>query len=290
MLLFFINVFFIIIFFQDKVNFFYRKQINNQQKFSTNHFEENSCLWYSIVITRITKKGKGMKRIKILWYRCVLKIVKFFKRKSSFKYLGEKLENPCVILTNHVGASAPLSFELFLDHPFRFWGTHEMTEGLRANYKYLSEIYFKQKKGKSKTLSKIIAFFACPFTNLFYKGLNLIPTYTDLRLKKTISESFKTIKENQSLIIFPEMSDDGYHDKLKGFYAGAVFFLEYCLKKGFDLPVYLSYFHKKERVHVVDKPVMFSQLLSKYKSRKELSIVLCDRCNELGQKSYLSNS
>ena len=214
------------------------------------------------------------------WFVCVKAILRIFIKKPKYVFLGEEFESRALILSNHVGAKGPLAIELYHPHGFRFWGTYEMNMGIVEVYKYLSVIYFHNKKHINKTLSKIIAFVACPFLWIYYRGLKLIPTYSDYRLKKTIEQSFATIKEGGSIVIFPENSSDGYHDKLTQFYAGFATFANYCLKHGIDLPVYLTYLKKKPRVFVVDKPFMWSTV--SHLSKKQISEMLLKRCNELG--------
>lgn len=215
------------------------------------------------------------------WFRFLKGIIKIFVHKPKFVYLGEKVNGPSIVLSNHQGAVAPVKWELYADFPFRFWGTYEMNNGLKSTFKYLKNVYFFKKKHFSKFVSAILAFFACPFANLFYKGLNLISTYPNIELKKTITESVKTIKNNQSLIIFPEDSSTGYHKKLSEFIAGFVVLANRCLKLGFDLPIYVSYYKKKEKEFIIDKPVMFSELEKKKQTRKEIAKLMCNRANEL---------
>ena len=50
-----------------------------------------------------------MKTTKKRWYKALMSFIKIFHKKSIFVYLGEKLQGPSIILSNHVGASGPLS-------------------------------------------------------------------------------------------------------------------------------------------------------------------------------------
>lgn len=226
------------------------------------------------------KKQKGNRKA---WFRGIKGFLKIFIRKPRFIYLGEKLKPGSLMLTNHEGATCPLLLELYFSQPFRFWGTYEMNSGLKKVYKYLSTTYFHQKKHIPSFLSKIIAFVACPFVNLFYKGFKLISTYSDARFKKTIKESVETLQNGESIIIFPEDSSHGYYEKLTKVFSGFVVLANVCLRKGQDLPICLSYYKKKERVYIIDKPVLFSELLKKSKDKYELGQLMCDRMNALSE-------
>lgn len=226
-----------------------------------------------------SEKKTGILRPK--WFRGLKYILKLFIPKPKFVYLGDRISTPAIILSNHVGASGPLAWELYFSQRFNFWGTYEMMGGLKSVYKYLSEVYFPQKKHWNKFLAKAFSLIAAPVANLFYKGLQLIPTYRDTRFRQTIQKSLNMVRSGSNLIIFPEDSADGYHDSLKSFYAGFTVIGDMCLKEGIDLPVYVSYYKKKEKTFFIDKPILFSKLRQLYKDRKKLAEQLCDRANNL---------
>lgn len=227
----------------------------------------------------ILKKDKKNRK---LWFRVIKKILRLFIKKPVFVYLGEKPKNQSIILSNHVGASGPLKLELYFEGNFRFWGTHEMNDGLISTYKYLSYTYFHQKKGWNLVASRIFCLIAAPLLNLFYKGLRLIPTYNDVRLKNTLKTSLQEMQDGSNVIIFPEDSHDGYHDKLKGFYAGFSTLANLCLKHGIDTPVYLAYYNRHNKTFTFDKPILYSELKSLSLNKNQLSKKLLDRMNELG--------
>ena len=221
-----------------------------------------------------------------IWFRCLKGFLKLFIKRPKFNFLGEKFTTPALILSNHVGAKGPLKLELYLNTPFRFWGTYEMNSNIKSIYKYLSTIYFHNKKHMSKPLAKIVGFIACPLLKLFYSGLNLISTYPDYRLRKTFKESLNAINTTQNLVIFPEDSSNGYHDKLTSFHPDFVMFSDLCLNKEINLPIYLMYYKKKENTFIVDKPIMYSELNKLNLNKKELANIFCDRANELSTLKF----
>ena len=227
--------------------------------------------------------AKRYKRYKYLWFRALCGFLKLFVGKNQFVYLGEPFSDQALILSNHVGARGPFSFELNLKQTFRFWGTHLMNGGLKEVYKYQTEIYYHQKKGWNIHLARLFCLVASPLTHLFYKGLNLISTYPDIRLRHTFEESLATLEEHQSIVIFPEDSNNGYFDELTQFFKGFIAFGDYALKHGLDLPVYICYLERKQHRHIVDAPVKFSELKARYNSRNEFAAAVCARCNELGR-------
>ena len=226
---------------------------------------------------------KGYKDIRKPWFRLVKKIMRLFVKKSDFVYLGDKIEEPTIILSNHVGTSAPLAWELYGETHFRFWGAAEMNSGLIKLYKYHTRVYYHEKKHWNLFLARLFCLIASPLTHIFYKGIDLISTYKDIRFKKTVSDSMKTLADGKSIVIFPEISDKGYLDVLEGFHRGFTVLGSILLKKGKDYPITVAYYKKAERLYIVDRPIMLSELFKEGVTREQIAKQLCDRCNALGQ-------
>ena len=224
---------------------------------------------------------KKFKQKRALWYRGMKQIMKVRYKQPQFIFLGEAPKDGSIILSNHEGTDAPMALEIYCQFPIRMWGTHEMNSGLIRMYKYQSRVYYHEKKHWNLHAARLFCLIASPLTNLFYKGLKLISTYKDARFLKTINQSLEAIKNGENIVIFPEKSPDGYEAELKDFYAGFLVFAQQCFKKGIDLPIYVSYYKKKERVYIFDKPILYSELKSKFETREEIVKALLDNCNAL---------
>ncbi len=229
------------------------------------------------------KKEKAKRK---LYFRVLKTIMKVRYKKTRFIYLGEPFENGAVILSNHEGTDSPMSLEIYCDKPVRMWGAHEMNSGLVSLYKYQTKIYFHEKKHWNIHLARLFCLIASPLTHLFYAGFDLISTYRDVRLVKTLRESFEALKSGDNIVIFPEDSTNGYLPELEGFHEGFILLAEFCQKKKIDLPIYVSYFRKSDRTYIFDSPIQYSELSAKYKTREQIAKYLCDRCNELGKMQF----
>ncbi|MBQ8792047.1 MAG: hypothetical protein IJZ62_00300 [Clostridia bacterium] len=235
----------------------------------------------------MSKNNQKVKKKRKLWFKILKGIMRMRYKRPAFVYLDEKpFGNGCLILSNHEGTDAPMSLEIYNPSPTRMWGAHEMNSGLKKMYQYQTKVYYHEKKHWNLHAARSFCLLASPLTNLFYKGLNLISTYQDARLKTTIRESVEAIKKGENVVIYPEDSTNGYLEKLEGFHAGYLLFAEKCKKEGIDLPIYVTYFKKKERVYVIDKPIYYSTLCEKFSSKDEISKYLLNRCNELGQMNF----
>ncbi len=231
---------------------------------------------------KIIKKGKA-------WFRILKNIMTIRYRRPEFKFLSEEFDKGCIILSNHEGTDAPMSLEMYLDKNLRFWGAYEMNSGLVKMYKYQSRVYFHEKKHWNLFLARLFCLVASPLTNLFYKGLNLISTYKDARFYKTIKESYEAISKGENIVVFPENSEEGYLKELKGFFGGFAVLAEYCLKKGVDVPIVVSYFIKEKGVFVFDSPIKYSELIERHKTKDEIIKALLERCNQLGKEEPQSD-
>ena len=227
-----------------------------------------------------------MKENRKWWFRALKKVMKIRYKKPKFVYLDKEVTNGAIILSNHEGTDGPMSWEIYSKKPIRFWGAYQMNSGLRKLYQYQTKVYYHEKKHWNLFAARMFCLLASPLTNMFYKGLNLISTYPDARLKTTISESVAAMKNGENLIVFPEKSDEGYQVTLKGFHAGFVLLADALKKQGIDVPIFVSYYNKKNRIVLIDKPVLYSELCQKYSGKEEICKALCDRCNELGKITY----
>jgi hypothetical protein len=218
-----------------------------------------------------------------LYFRVLKKIMKVRYKKPKFIYLGDEIKQGSVLLSNHEGTDAPMAFEIYHNSKFRMWGASEMNSGLIPLYKYQTRVYYHEKKHWNIHAARAFCLIASPLTNLFYSGLNLISTYHDARIVKTVKESYATLKGGENIIIYPEDSTNGYLPELEGFHEGFVMLCEICKKRGIDLPIRVTYFKRNELLYIIDKPVMYSELSAHGESRADIARALCDRCNELGR-------
>ena len=231
------------------------------------------------------EKQIGRKKRKA-YFELMKKMMKCRYKQPNYVFLGEEVNGPSVILSNHEGTDAPMALEMYMDKPLRMWGAYEMNSGLIKMYKYQSRVYYHEKKHWNIHLARLFCLIASPLTNLFYSGLDLISTYRDGRFIKTIRETIESLKQGDNIVIYPEHSEKGYLKELEGFHAGFVLLCEQALKEGLDIPIYVSYFKKEENTYVFDAPVKYSALKEKYKTRDEISHQLCLRCNELGKMNF----
>ena len=229
---------------------------------------------------------KKVREKRKLYFRILKVLMKPRYKAPRFVYLGEEFGNGGIILSNHEGTDGPMSLEIHHDVPIRMWGASEMNSGLIPLYKYQTKVYYHEKKHWNIHLARLFCLLASPLTYLFYSGLNLISTYHDARVVRTIRQSIDAIKSGDNIVIYPEVSDNGYLPELEGFHPGFVLLCQACLKRGIDPPIYVTYLRLSDMHYIVDKPIRYSEVAARFNTREEIADYFCKRCNELGKMQF----
>lgn len=235
---------------------------------------------------KVVMRYKRAKQNRKRWFRGLTRFLRIFFIPRKYIFLdGTMPGEKCIVFSNHVAASAPVFHELYSPFKLRFWGTYEMTEDIKTNYRYLSTTYLHDKKKFPRWLSKIVGFIICPFVKVFYVGMKLIPTYTDIKLITSVKMTEASLNNGETVVVFPEDSHDGYHDHLSSYFPGGFFAADrYCDKYKCDLTIYNCYYVKKLRTFVVDKGIPFSTLKEEFgKDYGAMAKKFCDRANEIGE-------
>ncbi len=215
-------------------------------------------------------------------FNCVRGILKIFYRKPKFVYLGEEIQDGSIILANHMRKKGPIVYDAYLPVFTAKWGAGEMVGTYSERWHYLRDVFYMQKRGFSKGRANFKATFEAVFSPMVYKGLGVIGTYHDARLKNTIETSYDVLSKNTSVLIFPENSDKGYLDELTECFAGFVLLAEkYYREEGKDVPIYPIYFHEKQNIIVVDKPCYLSEFKEKGLNKKQIAEEIRQKINAM---------
>lgn len=191
-------------------------------------------------------------------------LVRPFKRRPQIIELHkDPMVHPYIMVSNHSGAAGPFTFELFLDRFFCFWGTHEMCEGIRSRWNYLYHKFYQKSLHYSKFKSFVIACLFAPISKMLYRATEVIPTYSDIRLKRTMETSIGKLNQGKSILIFPEDSSEGYNTPIMKYNAGFASLSKlYFSKTQKDLPVYPMCYSKKANTMIIGEPIFVNSLLN----------------------------
>ena len=198
----------------------------------------------------------------------------FIRKPKMINPKNVEFDKKAIYLMNHSGARGPVVFELYFPVFSTPWGAHEMLGNYRQRWNYLYNVFYRQKMHWGKARSAFVATFFAMISKLVYGGTGLIGTYPDMRLVRTMRNSFAVLNENISIVIFPEDSSQGYLDKIESFNNG--FIALSCLyykQTGEDLPVYSVYYSRKQNKFIVDEPMKVNAMLSEGMTENEVSAV-----------------
>ena len=228
------------------------------------------------------KKDKNVISKKQPVWRHTSRVLKWIFKKPEIVSLSGEVPNKAIYVANHAAMFGPVMYNLYLPATIAPWGAYPMTEGYKSRYRYLKDVYFIQKRHKSRFAATFLASFEAALSIYFYRGLRVIPSYNDTRFIKTIRKSMDMLNNDIGVLIFPEDSDEGYHEVLTDFYAGFVELAKYYrLKNGEDIPIYPVYYHAKKRKIVIGNPSKLTDYTDKGMSRQEIATDFCQQVNNL---------
>ena len=205
----------------------------------------------------------------------------FFKKPRVISLSGE-LPNKAIYVANHAAMFGPVVYNMYLPATISEWGAYYMLGTYKERFHYLRDVYFMQKRHKSKAAATFLASWEAALNIYFYRGLRVIPSYPDTRFIRTVRQSMQMLDNDIGVMIFPEDSSEGYHEVLKGFYAGFVELAKYYKKTyGEDIPIYPVYYHAKKKVMVIGEPSTISDYTAKGMHRQEIANEFCNQVNNL---------
>ncbi len=212
---------------------------------------------------------------KIEKHNWFIRLIKFIIRKirTAPQLIFSEEELPCeaIYIANHSGAAGPLTLSVYFPVVLVPWGAYPMTRNYISRWKYLYNVFYRQKLKYSKPKSFLLATLFGIISKLLYTGVSLIPTYPDIRLKHTINESIAHLDNHNSLLIFPEDSTNGYNQVVDSFHSGFVFLAEkYYSKRQVHIPIIPVLYNQEEQKIIIGKQYILPDF-KKIKDRKTLA-------------------
>lgn len=227
-----------------------------------------------------------MKQIKTItkhnWFlRLIKRIIRKVREEPKLVLQDDNLPDKAIYFANHSGAAGPLTLSVYFPKYLVPWGAYPMTGHYFTRWKYLYFTFYQQKLGYKKFRSFILATLFGIISKTLYKGVQLIPTYPDVRLRKTISMSIEHLSVNNSLLIFPEDSREGYLEQIDAFHSGMVYLAQtYYKKMKMQIPLIPLYYHKTKQQIITGKAIFLSDFPEGMK-RDEIAEKLRLTLNEL---------
>lgn len=201
--------------------------------------------------------------------------------------LAGEIPNKCILLGNHSAKVGPMAYEIALPVFNNKWGAYEMLGNYKSRRRYLIDVFYMKKQGWSKRKASFKSTFEAIFSKMIYKGMKIMGTYPDMRLRITIKNSIKVLEADQAILIFPENSNDGYYDIMTSFFPGFVMLSEQYYKlHNEDLPIYPVYYGFKQKKIVIGNPIYLQDLKKQGLDKTAICEVYCNAVNDLYYKYF----
>ena len=197
--------------------------------------------------------------------------VPFFKAKTIV-YEGEQLPEKCIIVSNHNNKKGPMVFEINLPIIHATWGAYQMLGTYNERFHYLRDVFYMQKNGVGKFKATLRAGFEALFSIYIYKGMKILPSYPDVRFRKTLQYSMNVLDAGYAVSMYPEDSNQGYFEEMTHFFSGFVMLAQqYYTKTGEDVPVFPVYWGRNGNKLIVGKPLYVQDLVKEGLNRDEIA-------------------
>ncbi len=191
---------------------------------------------------------------------------------KNVEFLGEKFPKKCIIVSNHNNKKGPVVYEFSLPVRHATWGAHNMLGSYKMRFDYLRDVFYMQKNGVKKWKATLRAGFESLFSIFVYKGIKVLPTFTDARFRKTLQYSMQCLDNDLAVSVYPENSNEGYFDEMTHFFPGFVMLADLYFKRtGEDLPVFPVYYGRKKKKIVVGKPLYVQDFKKQGLNREEIA-------------------
>ncbi len=208
----------------------------------------------------------------------------FFKVKNIVNLNEEGFPQRCILVSNHANKKGPFIYELNLPVHHISWGAYWMLGNYKERYNYLRNILYIQKNGVKPFKATIKAFFEAIFSKYIYKGVKVLPSFPDARLRRTVEYSIQALEQDNAIAVYPEDSSKGYFDEMTHFFPGFVMLADaYRKKTGVDLPIYPIYLGrvKGKRKIVIGKPLYAGKMIDSGLDKKQVADVFRKEVNQL---------
>ena len=215
-------------------------------------------------------------------YRVIFWVWRLFRRTPRLINDNETLNPQAIFLSNHSGLSGPLVHGLYFPTFLVPWGTYEMTQGYRSRWWFMYQTTYREKMQFGRLKAFVWATFVALLSPIAYRAAKLIPTYPDLRLLKTFRRSATALKAHKGIIVFPEVSDTGYHERLVGLHRGFVVLHRVMVRRHqLDVPIYPVYYHRNSHTVLIGKAERMGPLLDQGYDDKDITRYFLEKMNAL---------
>jgi hypothetical protein len=231
------------------------------------------------------------KRKQPVW-KVVKPIVKLFFN-AKVRIIADEVPEKSIIAAIHSAKRGPMVYECNYPRFHATWGAYQMMGNYKSRFNYLRNVLYIQKMHKNKFSATLKAAFEALFSIYFYRGIKVLPTYQDNRLKSTLQVSMEALDQNMSVMVFPEDSNKGYFNEMTAAFPGFVMLAEqYYKRTGEDLPIMPVHYQRKTGELLIGHPLYIQELKASVEgglNKQQVADIFKDEINALYRKYILGD-
>lgn len=215
-----------------------------------------------------------------LFYHFINLFLKAVIGKDDVIWYTEKPKEPAVFIANHTRTYAPLTMKFNFDNKTRPW-TNAYTLTYRNGIKlFYNKIAYDL---KPRFLVKLLAIITMPIINLYFRSLEPIPVYHDIRIKLAFKKTTETLASGINVIIYPEKNIEPVYKYINDLERGFVHLAHYHYNKtGKIIKFYPVYCCKELKKILIGEPIAYNPEIELKEQREIICKYLIAKINELG--------
>ncbi len=199
--------------------------------------------------------------------RCLVRI---FYPKFQIKD-EDRLADPVVYLCRHFNTSGIFMTIPWLPGKFRIWSL-SIYHDWRACYRHMMDFTLTKRFGWSKLRAWLAAVPFAFFMQSLVRSARSIPVYRNsMQIIKTYRQSLAALKNDESILIFPDQEYTSTDDEMSGMYEGFLMIDRlYHKDTGRHIPFVPLYADAADRTIQVGTPVLFSGDVRSQEERRQV--------------------
>ena len=200
--------------------------------------------------------------------------------KAEVEWRTQEPLDPAVFVANHTHTYAPLSMLFNFPLECRPWvNAYTLTykNGIKLVYNKIAYDL------KPRFIAKLGAIILMPLINLYFRSLDPVPVYHDIRIRSAFHKSTETLSEGINLVIYPEKNIKSPQKYINDLEPGFVHLApHYYEKTGKKIKFYPVYCCKDLKKIIVGEPIEYDPDKNIKEQRNEITDYLVKAVVEIG--------
>lgn len=209
-------------------------------------------------------------------------LVKFFYPKITVEGLENITEGPCILVGNHTQMNGPICGELYLPANSVTWCAWQMMH-LKQVPAYAYSDFWSNKPRYTRWFYKLLSYLIAPLSVCVFNNARTIPVYHDSRLLTTFRLTVNALKNEKTVLIFPEHYQPHNHiinDFQDKFIDIAKTYHKRSGKSVKFVPLYIAPTLKKM---IIGKPITFDPSALIQEERRRICTYLMDEITAIAE-------